>query len=1632
MLWAEEESFIIYSGSEVVYASPIFEMDSEREIELCLNASPNLQYTLVLYDDASDSWSSGSWLSFEGINGNLMFKQFMVENSEESFPLSLYSPINKGSTWKYTANAAGSWTVADYTDAEWTDVNTLIPTVFATGTQYFRHAFSGLSGLAAIEVQFNYRYGIIAYINGVEIYRDNMPEGPVTAETTSSNSYSSIAYRGLIRPSDVAEAASSVLAVELHFPVTNYMETIQFNGFLSMMAGISAENKCFVLPQTPTVTGNQFTAPDDAFSWTRDDRAYSRYEGGYLTASYMAYSALGHINGYRLWPYATPDSATHTFSISGSNNVSGPFEEVFATSNSEFTANTWKQWTRATMPGRYSHLRVTVFFSQSNYRELYELQFMVCNIPVPNNIPYTQTKTSFYRNYESVSLVPSMYGFANCEVTPALPAGITWNSETCSLSGVSTETRAQQIYTVTTTVEGVQATGTFTLEFTDCATAMYKVVREYSYAPSNEGFRFYDSSTMEIFYELQSGHNHPANSNWEHLICIAPERFDVVFYHSGNFWSSNSYFNLYYLLPNDEQELVLRGRFDAFENTVSNVYARRPTIGYSQQWHYKFDSVPANWHSSDVSGWSQAARGSFPTATNKIQLFKKTFTVNNLSEVKGYILSIRYKYGCVVYLNGQEAWRNGVIGEVGPAAIADNLYNDIKYRVVTLPGKTMTTATQPTAVNYLQQGVNTIAIALVAIADTQTTVDFDCIVRLMPSEQSESHLWEFDSGTMDQMSGDFKNAFNMDYSSSLTWDSETACTSNFVQFKLADDRREWVSSMHIQKFHGQIGYSAADYKDPTQFKVYGRNKDTEEWTLLKQVTSMYWSLPGQKHRIYFQNNVSYNQFRFEDIFPANHATECIWRVQSLDLYADNLMAELAPLSYGTETIEVFKDIEISEIIPTGEGYGDFTINPPLPEGLTLDAQSGWISGTAKAIAGTVTYTVTANKVTGGTATATITIAVAVCTDGRSLITARFRADSYKNENSWRLYQGRGTEGELLQQVTAFPLSSSYYYVDFCLNDGIYTLEGQDSDGDGWQFNNGYTLTADVGAMELDIRELPSGSRPTKVSSVFSSFFPFQMEYTNWKVSQNGFVDGWNTVAFDDAAWTTMKAADIPTHGGVTTYIRKTFTLTNVADYQVLMKYTGGVACYFNGNLVALINLSEYFDEGTESIEVHDATIDAKFHIILPTAGVVEGLNVVAFEVHRPKGLSSSHPVVFDATGVFGVDDCSVVLDSYSQVVSTEPITGTIANIMDLDPYTSAKLPNVIDTYIRWTVDNRLGSKWNAFNLHLSGDYYSWGFRVYAVMNPEDEGEDPLVAFHQTEIQIKGRERSNFPVPVALAGFRQYKWEVIQPSDYNTDINSMFQTYCKASGAACPAIENYPSVAEGQISPAACPDGYKGYSYRNCVGGVLSEILMDKCTMKIPAMAKYSRNHFEFVRDVAATTGVPSVKNIVTKWYLDENVKLPTGLTLNQQTGEITGMPTEITEMTSYTVFAENESGVTSATITLSVRIGRCQAEGVFPVTEVDQTVIYECSTEGAYVGTQTRTCKLGAVDGEWQKASGICVSIVTIVTLILIALVVIIIVIFIVMRASRKAKAVGGVKGKKNSKTMKVATPKKADKSVKV
>ena len=81
--------------------------------------------------------------------------------------------------WRFIDESPGNdWATNNYDDRSWQNVSMSIqPKTVSGNTQYFRHSFNNSVQMAAYELCLLYQFGIVIYISGVEVIRDNMPNG---------------------------------------------------------------------------------------------------------------------------------------------------------------------------------------------------------------------------------------------------------------------------------------------------------------------------------------------------------------------------------------------------------------------------------------------------------------------------------------------------------------------------------------------------------------------------------------------------------------------------------------------------------------------------------------------------------------------------------------------------------------------------------------------------------------------------------------------------------------------------------------------------------------------------------------------------------------------------------------------------------------------------------------------------------------------------------------------------------------------------------------------------------------------------------------------------------------------------------------------------------------------------------------------------------------------------------------------------------------------------------------------------------------------------------------------------------------------------------------------------------------
>ena len=1277
--------------------------------------------------------------------------------------------------------------------------------------------------------------------------------------------------------------------------------------------------------------------------------------------------------------------------------------ELFSIEDREYHTNQYSIHSFFFLHDSYPLYRFTTTFSLIPTLAIGEFHPLVCGLIDPTSITFEKPVYSFSVNVDDVVIEANPSGITNCSINPSLPNGLTLSSANCKITGIPLATFPSTVFTITSSTYSIS--GTVRIEIIECAGSVLEIDRVYPSYLISEGYQVIDLSTNTILYEEEVSSNSITSTTVTRRFCVTSPQIKISLSSSRDYWSSNSYLRVSTRFTGEEKETHARIRFDSYlglpnEEIIYPLY----TIKAQQAWYYKMGEVPSDWTSSSMNNWNEGTYGNYPSSTNQIQLYKKSFTISNVNSIVSMVVLLRHSRGSLIYLNGHEISRLFITGDLSTSTFATGSFSGILYRTISLPVRSMSNP----SIQYLQEGSNTIAISLVGMTEAQKSSTFDCVIRFTYGD-STNRAFDIDS-TQTGFVGQANNLFNSDHSDYIRKDD---CSSEgTITLSFTNDRREWLTSISLSNDLSDINLS------PSQVTIEARNQDSTIWTSLVTLENMKWWIRGQEKRIYFVNNKSYHEYRLSNLKKI-HPTQCTFVLSRLVVYSDLLPISTPALQYPSP-ISAYLDIEMAELTPSSSLFTDFSITPVLPSGLAIDTASGVIVGTPTQLSSSTMYTVTAHSLYGTIVTATFTLDVIICTGGKSLITLVIRTDNTPQTTQYSLHEGN----TLIRQVTSLSYRNSLYYDDWCLSHSIYTLSLTDSLQDGWSYPSGLMLTVDKGAFRFDTLHLAAGSQSLpSYTRTFSSYLPFQATFTSWKILPAlSTVDGWNTLSFDDSTWEETILSNLGSASTITLYCRKHFTIPSFSNYHVLnirVYFTGGFIGYLNGQKVARMNLPETVDITTVAPIVHDTLKTSAFHILLDVSSAQEGENVLAFEVHQSEGVTASSIITFDVTGIFGVEDCSLILDSISTSASDSITSGTLDTIFSLSPLTMISIDNQVGSSFSWSFENLEGSRFNSIGFSMASSSISnLSWSLYS--RESLDSEDTITIKEIVNSSMNDRTRVFFTSPISMGSFTHYQWVQDTTSSTSFSFSSLLFQYCIATGSICAKEGEYASVNEGEISPSSCPYGYTGYSYRHCSNGHFSEVQLENCKYRIPEDLFYPSSKLTFVKDVEMTSPLPTVRYIVTKYYLDEGVTLPAGLSLDEKTGAIFGKATSVSDSHVYTIYGMNERGSTNTTVLLEVRLGRCNAESHFKTTNVGETAVYECSSQGNYVGTQKRKC---LSDGNWGDTTGVCVSIVLVVFWIVVVLL-IIFVVFIIWRRQSKKRKVGGV-SKKKVKQLQKKSPKK-------
>lgn len=195
--------------------------------------------------------------------------------------------VETGQVWRYLpgttapSEPAEAWTQLDFDDSAWLtgeagfgygdddDATVLDDMRNNYVTVYVRKTFSASSpiGEGMLELEIDYDDGFIAYLNGREVARRHMPDGPATFETTaSSHEAGSPETIALGAAADLLVEGENVLAIEGHNTSTSSSDFSLFPALRMPSDSLRAGDAWIVSSQIVTMNGT--TDASDAVAVT--------------------------------------------------------------------------------------------------------------------------------------------------------------------------------------------------------------------------------------------------------------------------------------------------------------------------------------------------------------------------------------------------------------------------------------------------------------------------------------------------------------------------------------------------------------------------------------------------------------------------------------------------------------------------------------------------------------------------------------------------------------------------------------------------------------------------------------------------------------------------------------------------------------------------------------------------------------------------------------------------------------------------------------------------------------------------------------------------------------------------------------------------------------------------------------------------------------------------------------------------------------------------------------------------------------------------------------------------------------------------------------------------------------------
>lgn len=330
--------------------------------------------------------------------------------------------------------------------------------------------------------------------------------------------------------------------------------------------------------------------------------------------------------------------------------------------------------------------------------------------------------------------------------------------------------------------------------------------------------------------------------------------------------------------------------------------------------------------------------------------------------------------------------------------------------------------------------------------------------------------------------------------------------------------------------------------------------------------------------------------------------------------------------------------------------------------------------------------------------------------------------------------------------------------------------------------------------------------------------------------------------------------------------------------------------------------------------------------------------IFALIAHADDGACTNETYGTVENGKYGYAACDITMDGYKSALCTDGTFGT-------DDTSKCVVREVtIFSYGIETVSYKVGEVVSAISLKTDGQFTS-----YAISPALPQG----MTFDSTTGVIAGTPSvASSQATYTITGTPSTSGAEASTTTISITVNAI----------VCAAFDSFPETANGQIatSTTACPTGYHGTAKRTCTNGHFGDLDTTSCSQNGPSDLHYTQTSIS-VNRLEHVMVTPSCSGTVNSYSISPS--LPTGITINQTTGVISGIPTVVSTQRPYTVTATGPSGTTSATVTISLTVNNAKCSGLTdktssaPTKNHNDQITFDCD-EG-YLGNWSYTCDNG-------------------------------------------------------------------------